>query len=391
MKTFARRTGLAIVITICLVTLVAAQNQPSSDSGSMPAAIQDQSQQTQPGDTAGQNQPAQPSDTAVQPGNAVGTDTSNAPPKEGKKVHVWGVITQRNPDDVIVRTYDGGTVKVKLTDSTKYEEAKQNPFRGRRKYAVTQLMNGLPVKVGARTDGSGGLVAYRLKFTNQDYRVGQSVVSQVIPLQGQIDTNKRQIAALEANDERLAGQIEENRGATRAAQTSADAAQQTANNGLAAAAAVNQRVSALGDYDVKEKSVVRFKVGSALLTPEAKQLLDQLATEAGGEKGYLVQIQGFCSSDGSESLNMALSRKRAEAVADYLAINHKIPLRHMAIPFGYGETNPVASNDTKEGREQNRRAEVSILVNKGLAESPALPSSPSTNAPATGDVPPPPR
>jgi outer membrane protein OmpA-like peptidoglycan-associated protein len=50
----------------------------------------------------------------------------------------------------------------------------------------------------------------------------------------------------------------------------------------------------------------------------------------------------------------------------YLAENHDIPLHRIVLPFGYGEAMPVADNSTRDGRKQNRRAEVSILVNKGL-------------------------
>jgi hypothetical protein len=55
-----------------------------------------------------------------------------------------------------------------------------------------------------------------------------------------------------------------------------------------------------------------------------------------------------------------------EAFMRYLAENHNIPLRRIVLPFGYGEAMPVADNATRDGRKQNRRVEVSILVSKGL-------------------------
>ncbi|MFY9574265.1 MAG: OmpA family protein, partial [Blastocatellia bacterium] len=64
--------------------------------------------------------------------------------------------------------------------------------------------------------------------------------------------------------------------------------------------------------------------------------------------------------------NRVLSQRRAEAVMHYLAENHDIPLRRIVLPFGYGEAMPIADNTTRDGRKQNRRAEVSILVSKGL-------------------------
>jgi len=53
-------------------------------------------------------------------------------------------------------------------------------------------------------------------------------------------------------------------------------------------------------------------------------------------------------------------------VMRYLAETHDIPLRRIIIPFGYGEAMPVADNATRDGRKQNRRAEVNLLVSKGL-------------------------
>ena len=84
-------------------------------------------------------------------------------------------------------------------------------------------------------------------------------------------------------------------------------------------------------------------------------------------KGFVIEVRGFASADGGENSNRTLSQKRAEAVMHYLAENHDIPLRRIVLPFGYGEAMPVADNTTRDGRKQNRRAEVSILVNKGFA------------------------
>jgi outer membrane protein OmpA-like peptidoglycan-associated protein len=78
------------------------------------------------------------------------------------------------------------------------------------------------------------------------------------------------------------------------------------------------------------------------------------------------EVSGFASSDGSASFNEKLSDRRADAVLHYLVERHQIPLRRIVLPFGYGESMPVADNATREGREQNRRVEVKLLVNRGL-------------------------
>ena len=81
----------------------------------------------------------------------------------------------------------------------------------------------------------------------------------------------------------------------------------------------------------------------------------------------MIEVAGFASSDGDPALNERLSQRRADAVVRYLTENHAIPLRRLVTPFGFGEKNPVADNATREGRQQNRRVEVKILVNQGLA------------------------
>jgi outer membrane protein OmpA-like peptidoglycan-associated protein len=100
-------------------------------------------------------------------------------------------------------------------------------------------------------------------------------------------------------------------------------------------------------------------------------MLDEIAEQAKTERGFVIEVSGFASADGSEALNRRLSQSRADAVVRYLAENHMIPLRRIITPFGYGESQPVAENTTREGREQNRRVEVKILVNRGLTGSPA--------------------
>jgi outer membrane protein OmpA-like peptidoglycan-associated protein len=75
-----------------------------------------------------------------------------------------------------------------------------------------------------------------------------------------------------------------------------------------------------------------------------------------------------------------LSQRRADTVIRYLIENHNIPLRRIVTPYGYGETNPVAENNSRDGRAQNRRVEVKLLVNKGLIQSaPAMTTNPTGN------------
>jgi OmpA-OmpF porin, OOP family len=102
------------------------------------------------------------------------------------------------------------------------------------------------------------------------------------------------------------------------------------------------------------------------LSPQAKSMLDEIATQAKSEKGFVIEVRGFASADGAENSNRVLSQRRAEVVMRYLAENHNIPLRRIVLPFGYGEAMPIADNSRRDGRIQNRRTEVSLLVSKGL-------------------------
>jgi len=402
MKTLQRISLFTLVLSVCLVLPAFAQNsqQDQYNTGSQnlnegsvtPPVDQDQPQQDQdrqqdmdkpPADQSQQNNMDRP---AVDQNQAPDTEqqspetgmnaapTATMPLPSGKKATVAGVIVQRNPDSVVVRNSNGAETLVRISNSTKVEERKNNPFRGARKYSVTQLMRGLSIIADGRADSSGALMADKIRFTTAEYRVAQSVESRVTPVEGQVQADEKRITASEANQQRLSGEIEELNGVANAARGSAKAAQETADMALDAVHTTNDRISALDDYQVRNKAVIHFKVGSAILSPEAKQQLDELARAASAEKGYIIEVAGFASSDGNERLNMALSRRRAEAVVDYLGIQHNIPLRRITMPLGHGANNPVADNSNRSGREENRRVEVSVMVNKGLTEQPAIPS-----------------
>jgi outer membrane protein OmpA-like peptidoglycan-associated protein len=134
----------------------------------------------------------------------------------------------------------------------------------------------------------------------------------------------------------------------------------------------------LDDYQPQDTAAVNFRSGSAVLSTDAKATLDQIASKAMNAKGYVLEVSGFADSRGSINLNRQLSQRRADAVIRYLVENHSIPLRRIITPFGYGEINPVAENETREGRAQNRRVEIKLLVNKGLT-APAPTMNPGTS------------
>ncbi len=291
----------------------------------------------------------------------------------GSKQKLSGVIIKQDADSFVLRTGNGMDQKVKVTLVTEIKEKKKNPFRSAREYAASELLRSLKVEVEGRLDDSGVLVAKKIRFTNDDLELAHAVEGRVAPVETRVGkaearmtASEKRLAQSEDNAERLAGQIEELNTISNAAHGEAKAAQQTADDAVAAVQATNQRIAALDDYQLEKSVTVQFKAGSAFLSMEAKDLLDELAAYAETQKGFVIEIAGFASADGSEELNRRLSQRRAEAVSQYLAENHDIPLRRMIIPFGYGESHPVADNSTRQGREGNRRVEVRVLVNRGL-------------------------
>jgi outer membrane protein OmpA-like peptidoglycan-associated protein len=134
----------------------------------------------------------------------------------------------------------------------------------------------------------------------------------------------------------------------------------------------NDRISSLDEFTPERSINVNFRNRSAALTPEAKTTLDQLAQFALTAKGYVIEVSGYAyeyrGRTGKEA-NRRLSEQRAEAIVRYLVENHNVPLRRIVTPFGYGAANPVADNTTREGRAENRRAEVRVLVNRGLTNT----------------------
>ncbi len=109
-----------------------------------------------------------------------------------------------------------------------------------------------------------------------------------------------------------------------------------------------------------------FDFDSANLKEDTKINLDKLASILQKYPDTNIIIAGHTDSTGNSNYNMELSKKRANAVADYLVSKAVNPSR-MTVNW-YGETKPIASNDTKEGRAQNRRVEISIIANEKLKE-----------------------
>jgi len=275
---------------------------------------------------------SQAKDTLVKPGNRIVAN--------GQKAKAKGIIIRRDADTFSVADTVSTETVVLLTDRTSVK-SKGGFFRSGKDYDVTNLLRGLKVEVDGYGNKDGQLVAEKIRFSSSDLETARMVDSRVAPVE---EANKR-----------LSGQVEEAGEISRAARNEAGRA--------------HDRISSLDDYVVQDSANVYFKVNSAVISPEDRRALDELAQKAGTTKGYVIEIAGFADSSGNTARNRVLSQQRADAVVRYLQENHDIPLRRMVTPFGYGETKPVADNTSPEGRRQNRRVEVKILVSKGMTGS----------------------
>jgi outer membrane protein OmpA-like peptidoglycan-associated protein len=306
----------------------------------------------------------------------------------GQKQKVQGIIVSHDADRFTMRDMSGVEITVVVNSSTKLEEKKGNPFRSAKKYSANQLVRGLNLEVEGRGDGSS-LVADKIKIDPDALVVAMTVETRVTPVEGRVSQTETRITQAEQNAQRLSGQIEELNAVANAANGGAKKAQETADLAIAGVNKTNERISSLvvglDDYEATKTVTVNFKVASAVLSPEAKLALDEIATQAKNEKGFVIEVDGFASSDGKTEYNRELSKRRSDAVVQYLAEEHMIPLRRMIMPFGYGEAQPIADNTTREGRQQNRRVEVKILSNKGLnaTASTASVGSVATSQPGT--------
>jgi OOP family OmpA-OmpF porin len=275
---------------------------------------------------------SQARDTGVQPPNRVVAN--------GQKAKVKGIIVRREADTFSVADSANDQTVVLLTDHTSVK-SKGGFFRSGKDYGVTSLLRGLKVEVEGHGNQDGQLVADQVRFHSSDLETARVVESRVAPVE---EANKR-----------LSGQVEEAGEISKLARKEAGKA--------------NERISALDDFVVQDSANVYFKVNSAVISPEDQKALDELAAKAANTKGYVIEIAGFADSSGDVAKNRVLSQQRADAVVRYLQENHDIPLRRMITPFGYGAARPAADNTTAEGRRQNRRVEVKILVSKGMTGS----------------------
>ena len=287
----------------------------------------------------------------------------------GQKLTMKGIVIKREDDQTLVVRDDTGADTLVVLDPATSIKTKGGFFSGGRSLGPTSLLRGLNLEIEGRGDAQGHLVAKKVRFSDADYKVARSLEARIDPVEGRVNGAEGRLAQVEDNARRTSGQLDELLAVSNAARGGARAAQDTADSAVAGVKATNDRIGALDDYVPQDVAAINFRTGSAVLSPEAKAQLDALAEKALALRGYVLEVTGYTDAAGSVERNRALSQRRAEAVIQYLLENHQIPLRRIVPSYGYGEANAVADNKSREGRAQNRRVEVKILVSRGLNQA----------------------
>ena len=286
----------------------------------------------------------------------------------GDKAKVQGMIISRAGETMVVQNSEG-KITVVLGDETRTKDNTGLFGLDRKELSHVVLIPGLKVSVDGVSDDQGRVAAKTITVDGDDLETAELIQAGLHPTaeqvaanvetlaehQDKIETNKVQIAAhkqyIETNQQNIA---------TNKQQIEANIKNIEENT---------QRFMALSEYDVKGQATANFEVGSSKISAKDQIELKELANAATGLKGYIIEVMGYADSTGNAAMNTKLSEERAKAVITYLVQQGSVPVRHIVAPGAMGEYGAAAPNETNAGRAENRRVEVKVLVNKGIAGS----------------------
>jgi outer membrane protein OmpA-like peptidoglycan-associated protein len=286
----------------------------------------------------------------------------------GDKAKAKGMINTRTGETLIVKSADGD-VTVVLTDDTTTRDRKGLFGLDKQQLSNAVLIPGLKVSVDGVSDEQGRVVAKTITVDGDDLETSEMIEAGLHPTAEQVAANVKALEAhsgqLASHDVQLAAQKED----IETNQENIAGNKQQIENNIKDIEEHEQRFAALTDFDVKGEATVKFNVGSSKISAQDEEELKKLAETATGLKGYIVEVTGYADSTGNAAMNTKLSEDRAKAVITFLMQQGNVPIRHIVAPGAMGEYGAVAPNETKAGRAENRRVEVKVLVNKGLAGS----------------------
>jgi OmpA-OmpF porin, OOP family len=286
----------------------------------------------------------------------------------GDKAKVQGMIISRAGETMVVQNSEG-KMTVVLADETRTKDNTGLFGLDRQELSHVVLIPGLKVSVDGVSDDQGRVVAKTITVDGDDLETAELIQAGLHPTAEQVAANVQTLAEhqekIETNKVQLAANreyIENNKKniATNKQQIEANIKDIEENT---------QRFMALSEYDVKGQATVNFEVGSSKISAKDQIELKELANTATRLKGYIIEVMGYADSTGNAAMNTKLSEDRAKAVITYLVQQGSVPVRHIVAPGAMGEYGEAASNETAAGRGENRRVEVKVLVNKGIAGS----------------------
>ena len=233
---------------------------------------------------------------------------------------ISGFVSARSGNKVQVTAADGTSAVVLISEGTRIRSSKGLFGLTKTSLGANALLNGLPVTVKT-VEWSGALVASDVRLKNSDLKTASMIRT------GTAQGFAEQTAATEA---------------------------------------LRGRLGDIDKYNLKGTTNVNFDIGKANLSEQAKADLCAAAAQAESTENALMLVVGYTDSTGSQEFNQELSEKRASRVVNYLqqACGWK-PYR-MLTPTGMAEADPLADNFTDEGKAQNRRVAVNILVSKSV-------------------------
>lgn len=232
-----------------------------------------------------------------------------------------GVISARDGDKVQVTSADGTRTVVAISPSTEIRSSGGFLGLDKDQLAANDLLNGLPVEVETVEWANRGLIATKVALKSKHLETARMIHT--------------------GTDQRF-----------------------TANE--AATEALRGRVANIDQYNVKGTTNVYFDTAKYNLSQQARAELCQAAEQAKATDNALLLVVGYTDSTGDYEYNQELSEKRAARVTNFLQQECDWAPYRMMTPTGMAEADPAADNTTEQGKAQNRRVAVNILVSKSV-------------------------
>src|SRR6266850_1380630 len=284
----------------------------------------------------------------------------------GDKAEVKGMIITRTGETLIVKSGEGTTTVV-LTADTRTKDDKGLFGLDKQQMGDVVLIPGVKVDVDGASDEQGRVVAKTITVDGDDLESAEMIQSGLHPTAEQVAANVR---TLEDHQGQLAGhgvQLASHKENIGTNQQNIAGNKEKIGENIKDIEENTKRFTSLSEYDVKGEATVKFSVGSSQISASDQEELKKLAETAKGLTGYIVEVMGYADSTGSAAMNTKLSEDRAKGVITFLMQQGNVPIRHIVAPGAMGEYGAAAPNETNAGRAENRRVEVKVLVNKGVA------------------------